>query len=70
MSSGDPATRARILTAARALLEEHPGVAPSMGAVARFAGVSRQALYLHFDDRAGLLLEVTRAADVQARTPA
>src|SRR5215469_13911536 len=70
MSSGDPATRSRILAAARALLEERPGVGPSMGQIARRAGVSRQALYLHFADRAALLLEVTRAADAAARTPA
>ena len=58
MSSGDPATRARILAAARALLEERPGTGPSMGEVAARAGVSRQALYLHFADRSALLLEV------------
>jgi AcrR family transcriptional regulator len=69
MSSGDPATRAGILAAARALLEERPGAGPSMGDVARRAGVSRQALYLHFDDRAALLLELTRAVDAAERTP-
>jgi len=69
MSSGDPATRARILAAARALLEERPGTGPSMGQVGARAGVSRQALYLHFADRSALLLEVTRAADAAARTP-
>lgn len=41
-----------------------------MGEVAERAGVSRQALYLHFADRAGLLLEVSRLADTRARTPA
>lgn len=70
MSSGDPATRRRILDAARALLEDDPGAPPSMGDVARRAGVSRQALYLHFSDRADLLLEVTRAVDASLRTPA
>ena len=69
MSSGDPNTRARILAATRALLEERPGAGPSMGQIARRAGISRQALYLHFADRAALLLEVTRAADSAARTP-
>lgn len=69
MSSGDPATRSRILGAARALLEERLGAGPSMGQIASRAGVSRQALYLHFADRAALLLEVTRAADAAARTP-
>ncbi|MCP2341595.1 TetR/AcrR family transcriptional regulator [Actinomadura rupiterrae] len=69
MSRGDPATRARILDAARELLEEAPGAPISMGEVARRAQVSRQALYLHFEDRATLLLEVARAADAAARTP-
>jgi AcrR family transcriptional regulator len=69
MSSGDPHTRARILAAARALLEERPGAGPSMGEIARRARVSRQALYLPFADRAALLLEVTRAVDAAERTP-
>lgn len=69
MSSGNPATRARILGAARALLERTPGAAVSMGQIARAAGVSRQALYLHFSDRAHLFVEVSRMADAAARTP-
>ena len=40
-----------------------------MGAVAERAGVSRQALYLHFADRTGLFLEVSRVADATLRTP-
>jgi len=70
MSSGDPATRRRILEAARALLEAAPGAQPSMGEVARRADVSRQALYLHFADRASLILEVSRFVDATLRTPA
>lgn len=70
MSSGDAGTRRRILDAARALLEASPGVHPSMRDVARQAGVSRQALYLHFADRASLLLEVSRLVDATLRTPA
>jgi AcrR family transcriptional regulator len=69
MSSGDPATRARILLAARELLEKSPGAPVSMGQVARHAGLSRQALYLHFADRASLFVEVSRMADTTARTP-
>lgn len=69
MSSGDPATRARILTAARGLLEEKPGVPVAMAEVARRAAVSRQALYLHFADRSALFLEVTREADATSRHP-
>ncbi len=41
-----------------------------MGEVAERAGVSRQALYLHFADRTDLFLEVSRLADSRARTPA
>lgn len=41
-----------------------------MGEVATQAGVSRQALYLHFADRTSLFLEVSRLADSTARTPA
>lgn len=69
MSSGEPATRTRILVAARELLENTPGAPVSMGQIARCAGLSRQALYLHFADRASLLAEVSRMADAAARTP-
>ena len=41
-----------------------------MARVADLAGVSRQALYLHFADRADLLIEVSREADRRVRTPA
>lgn len=69
MSSGSPATRRRILEAAWALLEERPGADIAMGQVADRAGVSRQALYLHFADRTSLFLEVSRLADSTLRTP-
>lgn len=69
MSSGDPATRQRILHATRALLQERPGAIASMGQVAAAAGVSRQALYLHFADRSALYLAVTGQADREARGP-
>ncbi|HEX3306227.1 MAG TPA: helix-turn-helix domain-containing protein [Streptosporangiaceae bacterium] len=69
MSSGGPATRTRILLAARELLEKAPGAPVSMGQVARHAGLSRQALYLHFADRTSLFVEVSRMADAAARTP-
>jgi AcrR family transcriptional regulator len=66
--SRNAGTRARILDEARRLLEERPGASPSMSEVAAAAGVSRQALYLHFADRTALLLEVGRQADSAART--
>lgn len=68
MSSSGESTRDRILTAARALIEEQPGAGPSMGQIARRTGISRQAVYMHFTDRAQLLLELTRAVDTAERT--
>lgn len=70
MSSRDPDTRRRILDAARELLEAKPGASISMRQVAERAGLSRQALYLHFEDRTSLFLEVSRLADSTLRTPA
>jgi len=63
-------TKRRILTATLDLLQEQPGVPISMGEVAQRAGLSRQALYLHFTDRTTLLLEASRQADADNRTPA
>lgn len=70
MSSGEPGTRARLVAAAAQLLEEVPAQAPTMQEVAVRAGVSRQAVYLHFADRTALFVEVARAADAGLRTPA
>ena len=64
------ATKRRILTAALELLEAQPGAPVSMGDVARRAGLSRQAIYLHFADRGTLLVEASRQADADHRTPA
>jgi AcrR family transcriptional regulator len=49
-------TRAALLDAARALLEEHGPTALTMGATAERAGVSRRSVYLHFATRADLLV--------------
>lgn len=49
-------TRAALLDAARALLEEHGPAALTMGATAERAGVSRRSVYLHFATRADLLV--------------
>ncbi len=70
VSSDRHATKTRILDAARCLLEERPGTSPSMGEVAKRAGVSRQALYLHLRDRTQLFVELSRAVDAAERTPA
>ncbi len=54
-STGRPATRVAILDAARALFEEQGYFGAGLEAVAKRAGVSRQAIYLHFSWKAGLL---------------
>ena len=62
-------TRERILDAARELTDQQ-GAVPSMSALARAAGISRQALYLHFPDRAQLLLAFVAHIDDQERLQA
>jgi AcrR family transcriptional regulator len=57
-------TRARIVRAALSLIEQGHG-AISMGAIAKAAGLSRQALYLTFANRADLFIAVLRFADGQ-----
>ena len=52
---GDPATRRRILQATWELLEQQ-GAGVRLVDVADRAGVTRQAVYLHFGDRSGLLV--------------
>jgi len=49
-------TRAALLDAARALLEQDGPEALTMGRIAERAGVSRRAVYLHVDSRVDLLL--------------
>jgi AcrR family transcriptional regulator len=55
-------TRERILDAAREITEKR-GAAPTMSALARAVGISRQALYLHFPDRAQLMLALVAHVD-------
>ena len=62
-------TRERILTAARELMEQDGG-APNMSELARAVGISRQALYLHFPDRASLLLALAAHVDEREDLPA
>jgi AcrR family transcriptional regulator len=62
MSSENRPTRDRILDAAWRLLESGDSAA-RMSDIARAAGVSRQALYLHFPNRADLLIAATRRVD-------
>jgi AcrR family transcriptional regulator len=60
---GDPDTRRRILDAAWALLEER-GTGIRIADVAAKAGVSRQAVYLHFGDRVSLFVALGDHVDV------
>ena len=63
MSSESSQTRRRILDATRTLLEREGPGAVRMADIARRAGISRQALYLHFPSRADLLVATTRHVD-------
>lgn len=67
MSSNN--SRELILEAAIALLRERTGSDISMAEIAKHAGVSRQAVYLHFTDRATLLVELARYADQKRSLP-
>ncbi len=59
---GDPDTRRRILDATWALVAEQ-GARLRLADVAARASVSRQALYLHFGDRSGLLVALVQYMD-------
>ena len=63
-------TRERILDNALGLIEATPDEVPSMSAVARVTGISRQALYLHFPERASLLLALVEYVDEREDLPA
>jgi AcrR family transcriptional regulator len=63
MSSGDPETRKRILEKTWRLMERRRGQDVLISDIARAAGVSRQAVYLHFGSRAGLLIATVRYVD-------
>jgi AcrR family transcriptional regulator len=60
---GDPATRRRILQATWELLEQQDSGVRLVD-VADRAGVTRQAVYLHFGDRSGLLVALVDFIDV------
>lgn len=63
MSSTEPETRIRILQATLRLMEAQQGQGVRMSDIAAAAGVSRQALYLHFTSRTELLVATTRYGD-------
>jgi AcrR family transcriptional regulator len=60
---GDAATRARLLDAAWDVATDKGVAALTLAQVGSRAGVSRQAVYLHFPNRASLLVEMTRRVD-------
>ncbi|NND02379.1 MAG: TetR/AcrR family transcriptional regulator [Acidimicrobiia bacterium] len=62
LSYGDPDTRKRILEVTREVVAAK-GTAMSVKDVAERADVSRQAVYLHFGDRTGLVLALVRHMD-------
>ena len=62
LSSAPTTTRARVLAATAALIGQAKGPL-SMGAIARHAGLSRQALYLIFQDKADLFIGLLRYID-------
>ena len=72
MSSDNLETRTRILNATWKLLEADQGHGVRMSDIAKQAGISRQAVYLHFPTRSKLLIATTRYLDdikgIEART--
>ena len=63
MSSKKTDTRTRILDATWHLMEQRQGRGVSMGDIAKAAGISRQALYLHFDSRTELMIATVQYVD-------
>jgi len=63
MSSQQTNTRTRILEATWQLMEQRLGKPISMGSVAKAAGISRQAVYLHFESRSDLMIATSNYVD-------
>ena len=63
MSRNDSDTRQRILKQALRLLEENRGKNVRMNDIAKAAGVSRQAIYLHFKSQADLMIATVQFGD-------
>lgn len=63
MSSKTSSTRDRILSATLSLLENGAANTTRMSDIAKAAGVSRQAVYLHYPNRAELLIAAVRHLD-------
>ncbi len=63
MSSNEKNTRSTILEATWRLMEQRRGVGVRMSDIAKAAGISRQAVYLHFGSRVELLSATTKYVD-------
>lgn len=63
MSSAENSTRTKILQATRNQLEAGEAAKTRMSDIAKAAGISRQALYLHFPNRAELMIATARFID-------
>ncbi len=63
MSSQKSNTRTRILKVTWHLMEQRNGRNVSMSDIAKEAGISRQALYLHFDSRTELMVATVHYVD-------
>ncbi len=63
MSSGESETRTRILKVTLQLMEQRRAREVRISDIAQAAGVSRQAVYLHFPNRTELLVATARYAD-------
>ncbi len=63
MSSHKIDTKIRILEATWHLMEQGRGQGVSMSDIAKKAGISRQALYLHFDSRVELMIATVQYVD-------
>jgi AcrR family transcriptional regulator len=63
MSSHKTDTRHRILAATWQLMEQRRGQNVHMGAIAKAAGISRQAVYLHFASRTELMVATMEYVD-------
>ena len=63
MSTAKTGTQEKILQATLSMLENDGGSAVRVGDIAKQAGISRQALYLHFPTRAELLVAAARYLD-------
>lgn len=63
MSSEQSETKTKILEAVWRLMEKRNGQGVRMSDIAESAGVSRQAIYLHFSSRTELMIATTRYID-------